>query len=367
MSSKEHKRIGRGNKREKVLFPVPDFQISLPEKYAELLHDLKLKIQATRLRAVLSANTELVLMYWDIGQVILEKQETEGWGARVIDRLSYDLQEAFPDMKGFSPRNLKYMRAFAYAWPDKQIVQELLAQLSWYQNLALLEKLKDADTRIWYAQQARQYGWSHNILKHQIALRLYERQGKLINNFSVTLPPSQSDMARQIFKDPYVFDFLGTAEPRREAELEQGLIDHVQKFLLELGSGFAFVGRQVHLELGDSDFYLDLLFYHLKLRCFVVTELKAGNLDPGHVSQLNMYMNVVDDVMRHSDDKPTIGLLLVKQKDKVVAEYCLRGYSKPIGIAEWETQITRSLPDDLKPSLPSIEEIERELEDGPER
>ncbi|PIP05152.1 MAG: DUF1016 domain-containing protein [Syntrophobacterales bacterium CG_4_8_14_3_um_filter_49_14] len=367
MSSKKHKRIGRGNEREKVLFPVPDFQISLPEKYAELLHDLKLKIQATRLRAVLSANTELVLMYWDIGQVILEKQETEGWGARVIDRLSYDLQEAFPDMKGFSPRNLKYMRAFASAWPDKQIVQELLAQLSWYQNLALLEKLKDADTRIWYAQQARQYGWSHNILKHQIALRLYERQGKLINNFSLTLPPSQSDMARQIFKDPYVFDFLGTAEPRREAELEQGLIDHVQKFLLELGTGFAFVGRQVHLELGDSDFYLDLLFYHLKLRCFVVTELKAGNLDPGHVSQLNMYMNVVDDVMRHPDDKPTIGLLLVKQKDKVVAEYCLRGYSKPIGIAEWETQITRSLPDDLKPSLPSIEEIERELEDGPER
>jgi len=367
MSSKEYKRIGRGNKREKVLFPVPDFQISLPEKYAELLHDLKLKIQATRLRAVLSANNELVLMYWDIGQVILEKQETEGWGARVIDRLSYDLQEAFPDMKGFSPRNLKYMRAFASAWPDKQIVQELLAQLSWYQNLALLEKLKDADTRIWYAQQARQYGWSHNILKHQIALRLYERQGKLINNFSLTLPPSQSDMARQIFKDPYVFDFLGTAEPRREAELEQGLIDHVQKFLLELGAGFAFVGRQVHLELGNSDFYLDLLFYHLKLRCFVVTELKAGNLDPGHVSQLNMYMNVIDDVMRHPDDKPTIGLLLVKQKDKVVAEYCLRGYSKPIGIAEWETQITRSLPDDLKPSLPSIEEIEREFEDGPER
>jgi predicted nuclease of restriction endonuclease-like (RecB) superfamily len=367
MSSKEHKRIGRGNKREKVLFPVPDFQISLPEKYAELLHDLKLKIQATRLRAVLSANTELVLMYWDIGQVILGKQETEGWGARVIDRLSYDLREAFPDMKGFSPRNLKYMRAFASAWPDKQIVQELLAQLSWYQNLALLEKLKDVDTRIWYAQQARQYGWSHNILKHQIALRLHERQGKLINNFSLTLPPSQSDMARQIFKDPYVFDFLGTAEPRREAELEQGLIDHVQKFLLELGAGFAFVGRQVHLELGDSDFYLDLLFYHLKLRCFVVTELKAGNLDPGHVSQLNMYMNVVDDVMRHPDDKSTIGLLLVKQKDKVVAEYCLRGYSKPIGIAEWETQITRSLPDDLKPSLPSIEEIERELEDGPER
>lgn len=361
MSSEKNKRIGRGRQKEKVLFPVPDLRIHLPENYAILLNDLKNKIQTTRLRTVLNANAELVLMYWEIGHIILQKQENEGWGAKVIDRLSYDLHEAFPDMKGFSPRNLKYMRAFAAAWPDKAIVQELLAQLSWYQNLALLEKIKDGDARIWYARQTREHGWSHNILKHQIELRLYERHGKLTNNFSLTLPPADSDMATQIFKDPYVFDFLGTAAPRLESELEQGLIDHVQKFLIELGAGFAFVGRQVHLELGDSDFYLDLLFYHLKLRSFVVIELKTGKLEPGHVSQLNMYMNVVDDVMCHPDDKPTIGLLLVKKKDKVVAEYCLNGYSKPMGIAEWETKLTQSLPENLKGSLPSIEEIEAEL------
>lgn len=362
MGSDNNKRIGRGREKEKVLFPVPDLQANMPENYAELLDELKSKIQTNRLRALLSANAELVLMYWDIGQIILGKQEKEGWGARVIDRLSRDLQEAFPDMKGFSPRNMKYMRAFASAWPDKQIVQRVIAQIPWRSVLAILDKVKSAENRLWYAQKTLEHGWSQPVLVHQIESRLIERQGKLTNNFGLTMPPAQSDMAQQIFKDPYLFDFLGTAEPRREAELEQGLIDHVQKFLLELGAGFAFVGRQVHLELGDSDFYLDLLFYHLKLRCFVVIELKAGKLEPGHVSQLNMYMNVVDDVMRHPDDKQTVGLLLVKQKDKIVAEYCLHGYSKPMGIAEWETQLTQSLPDDLKPSLPSVEEIERELE-----
>lgn len=229
MSSDKNKRIGRGRQKERVLFPIPDLQINMPENYAILLNDLKNKIQTTRLRTVLNANAELVLMYWEIGHIILQKQENEGWGAKVIDRLSYDLRTAFPDMKGFSPRNLKYMRAFATAWPDKAIVQELLAQLSWYQNLALLEKIKDGNAHIWYARQTREHGWSHNILKHQIELRLYERQGKLTNNFSLTLPPAESDMTTQIFKDPYVFDFLGTAAPRLESELEQGLIDHVQK------------------------------------------------------------------------------------------------------------------------------------------
>ena len=356
------KRKSRGKEKDQVLFPVPEPQLKLPNNYFSLLQEIKEKVASTRLKTVLKANEEMVLMYWEIGGSILEKQKVEGWGAKVIDRLSFDLREAFPDMKGFSSRNLKYMRAFAVAWSDKVIVQELLAQLSWYQNIALLEQLKDSTERIWYARQTRLNGWSHNILKHHIELRLYERQGKLTHNFELTLPPVQSDMAQQIFKDPYLFDFLGTTEPRLEAELEQGLMDHIQKFLLEIGAGFAFVGRQVHLELGGSDFYLDLLFYHLKLRCYVVIELKAGKLEPGHVSQLNMYMNVVDDVMRHPDDKETIGLLLVKQKNKVVAEYCLRGYEKPIGIAEWETKITQSLPDDLKPSLPSIEEIEKELE-----
>ena len=363
MSSDKNKRKTMGKEKDKVLFPFPESIAEQPEGYNEFLTTLHGKIKETRFRTVLQANATLVLMYWEIGACILEKQENEGWGAKVIDRLSFDLRQLFPDMKGFSPRNLKYMRAFAAAWKVKKIVQEVLAQLSWYQNIALLENLKDESARLWYAKKAREFGWSHNILKHQIELKLFDREGKLTNNFECTLPPMQSDMAKQIFKDPYLFDFLGTDEQRNESDLEQGLMEHVQKFLLELGSGFAFVGRQMHLELGDRDFYLDLFFYHLRLRCFIVIELKAGRLEAGHISQLNMYMNAVDDVLRHSEDKETIGLLLVKQKDKIMAEYCLKGYSKPMGIAEWENQLTRFLPNDLKTNLPSIEEIEREFKE----
>jgi len=354
-------RLYLGNKKDKVIFPVAPQSSKMPRSYAIFLSDLKKRIQQERLRVVLASNAALVNLYWDIGQGIIKKQEEEGWGAKVIDRLSMDLGKSFPDMKGFSPRNLKYMRAFAAAWPKRTIVQEVLAQITWYHNLALLDKLDDVQTRIWYARKTVEHGWSRNILAIQIDFQLHKRQGKAISNFPVALPPVDSDMAQQVFKDPYIFDFLGTADPRREAELEQGLVDHVQKFLLELGSGFAFVGRQVRLELGDSDFYIDLLFYHLKLRCYVVIELKAVEFDPGHVSKLNMYLNVVDDVLRHSDDKPTIGLLLVRKKNKMIAEYALRGYSSPIGVAEWETQITRALPETLKTSLPTIEELEEEL------
>jgi len=264
-------------------------------------------------------------------------------------------------MGGFSARNLKYMRKFADTWPEKAIVQGVLAQISWYHNLALLEKLKDSALRLWYARQTAEHGWSRNILVVQIETELHKRIGQTANNFEATLPPVESDMANQIFKDPYLFDFLGTAEVRLEAELERKLVDHLEKFLLELGQGFAFIGRQVHMEVGGDDFYIDMLFYHLKLRCYVVVELKAGKFCPGHVSQLTMYMNIVDDMMRHPDDKPTIGLLLVREKNHTVAKYALAGNTKPIGIAEWEQQITDSLPDDLKPSLPSIEEIEKEL------
>lgn len=357
------KRISRGKSKKDVLFPVAPAKSELPDTYSNILKDIKEKITATRLRTVISANTELILLYWDIGRLILQKQDEEGWGARVIDRLSYDLREAFPDMKGFSPRNLKYMRSFAGAWSDRSIVQRVVAQIPWRSNIALLDKLKSSEERLWYAERTLEFGWSQPVLIVQIESRLYERTGKAVTNFPATMPPADSDMAVQIFKDPYVFDFLGTGDFRRETELEQQLINHIQKFLLELGAGFAFVGRQVHLELGDSDFYLDLLFYHLKLRCYVVIELKAGKLEPGHISQLGMYLSVVDDVMRHPDDKPSIGLLLVKEKNRLIAEYALRGYNKPMGIAEWETQITRALPDDLKPSLPSIEDIEKELED----
>jgi predicted nuclease of restriction endonuclease-like (RecB) superfamily len=358
------KRKQRGIEKEQVVFPIGDKNLHLPAYYKA---DLKLiidRVRSSRLKIVLTANSEMVLLYHDIGAIILQRQKTSGWGAKIIDRLAADLKEQFPEMKGVSPRNLKYMRAFAQTWPKKAIVQEVLAQISWYHNIALLEKLDNNTSRLWYAKASREHGWSHNILGLQIQAHAHERHGKSTNNFGVALPNPESDMAQQIFKDPYLFDFLGTADIRREKELEDGLVLHVQKFLLELGAGFAFVGRQVHLELGGSDFYLDLLFYHLKLRCYVVIELKAGELDPGDVSQLNMYMNVVDDVLKHADDKKTIGLLLVKKKSKIIAEYCLRGYKNPIGIAAWEKAIQKGLPKNLKGSLPSIEEIEAEMSRG---
>ncbi len=354
-------RIFLGQNKPEVGFPIGSPLTTVPIDYNSFLVALKTRIRNERLRVVLASNTALVNLYWDIGNSILQKQTREGWGTKVIDRLSSDLSKEFPEMRGFSARNLKYMRTFASAWPDNTIVQRVVAQLPWRSNLALLDKIEDPKIRIWYAEKTLEYGWSKTILVHQIESGAYERKGKTTNNFSLSLPPPDSDMANQIFKDPYLFDFLGTADTRREKEIEQALVDHIQHFLLELGQGFAFVGRQVHLELGDSDFYLDLLFYHLKLRCYVVIELKAVEFDPGHVSKLNMYLNVVDDILRHPDDKPTIGLLLVKQKNKLVAEYALRGYTKPIGVAQWKTQITRTLPESLKSSLPSIKEIEKEL------
>ena len=357
-------RRSRGSAKPDVMMPVPDTLAGMPEGYPALLADIKERIVHERVKAVLSANAAMVLMYWDIGRAILERQHKEGWGAKVIDRLSHDLKTAFPDMTGFSPRNLKYMRTFADAWPERAIVQRTVAQLPWRSNLTLLDKLNDPEIRLWYAQKALELGMGKDMLVMQIETHLHERQGKAVNNFSAALPPADSDMTAQIFKDPYIFDFLGTADPRREAELEQKLIDHIQQFLLELGQGFAFVGRQVHLEIGDSDFFLDLLFYHLHLRCYVVIELKAGKFEPGHISQLNMYLNVVDDLLRHTDDKPSIGLLLVKDKNRTVVEYSLAGYIKPIGVAQWERHITQSLPDDLKSSLPSVAEIEAELEGG---
>jgi len=350
-----------GRTGEEASFPVPPVLREMPHDYALTLEELKARIQEERLRAVLSANAAMVLLYWDIGCVILDRQQQEGWGAKVIDRLSADLRQAFPDMRGLSPRNLKYMRAFASTWPERRIVQEVLAQITWYHNIALLEKLDDAQTRLWYVRKTIANGWSHSILAMQIENAAHEREGKAITNFPATLPPPDSDMAAQVFKDPYLFDFLGTADPRREKEVEQALMDHLQRFLLELGVGFAFVGRQVHLELGSQDFYLDLLFYHLKLRCFVVVELKAVAFDPSFVGKLNLYLSAVDDLMRHSDDKPTIGLLLCRSKNRLIVEYALRDLKKPIGVAQWQTKIVKSLPKELRGSLPTIEELEKEL------
>jgi predicted nuclease of restriction endonuclease-like (RecB) superfamily len=313
------------------------------------------------------ANAELVLAYWDIGRVVLGRQRRQGWGAKVIDRLSVDLRQAFPGMQGLSSRNLNYMRAFAAAWPQRPIVQAVLAQISWYPNLALIEKLDDAETRIWYARRALQEGWSRNVLALSISSGLHQRQGRAQTNFEATLPPGDSDTATQIFKDPYLFDFLGTTDLRHERQIEQGLVDHMQRFLLELGAGFAFVGRQVPLEVGDQDFQLDLLFYHLKLRCFVVIELKTGPFEPAFAGQMNLYLSAVDDLLRHAVDRPTIGLLLCRERNRLVVEYALRDVRKPIGVAQWETRLVGSLPADLRSTLPTVEEIERELGDPDRR
>ena len=354
-------RGSRGRMRDGASFPVPPPRAALARDYAEMLSEIKQRIQQERLRVVLAANSAMILLYWDIGRMILDRQERAGWGAKVIDRLSADLRAATPEMQGLSPRNLKYMRTFAAAWPDRKMVQRVVAQLPWRQNIALLERLGDEKTRLWYAEQTLQHGWSQPILCLQIDGRAHERHGKALTNFKATLPPADSDMAGQVFKDPYLFDFLGTADPRREREVEQALVDHIQRFLLELGSGFAFVGRQVPLEVGDQDFQIDLLFYHLKLRCYVVVELKAVSFDPAFVGQLNLYLSAVDDLLRHPADKPTIGLLLCRAKNKVVVEYALRDLKKPIGVSHWETRLVEKLPANLKGSLPTVEEIEAEL------
>ena len=330
-----------------------------PEGYGEWLVDLKGRIHIAQQRATLAVNRELVLLYWQIGRDILARQADQGWGAKVIERLAHDLRAAFPEMKGFSPRNLKYMRAFAEAWPDALFVQEVLAQLPWYHQLALLDKLPGPQTRSWYAAQAIEHNWSRNILVMQIETRLLERSGKAVTNFNANLPSPQSDLARESLKDPYRFDFLGLTDKAQEREVEHALVKHVTEFLLELGAGFAFVGRQVLLDVGGDEFFIDLLFYHLKLRCYVVIELKAGKFKPEHLGQLGFYMTAVDRQIKGEHDTPTIGLLLCKSKNKIVAEYALGDKAQPMGIAEYK--LLESLPAELQTSLPSIEQIEREL------
>lgn len=366
MTKKNHSRKTNGLAREKkgIVLPVPNSLSDMPKSYIDFISDLKKRIRQERTKTLLSANSTLILLYWDIGTAILAKQKKEGWGAKIIDRMSHDLKEEFKEMNGFSPRNLKYMRKFSDAWPKKELVQRTVALIPWRSNIAILDKIKDHKTRLWYAEQTLKNGWSRDVLVFQVESQLHKRIAKTANNFEVALPPLDSDMANQIFKDPYIFDFLGTADTRREKELENKLIEHLEKFLLELGQGFAFVGRQVHLEFSDQDFYIDLLFYHLKLRCYIVIELKSRKLKPEYISKLNMYMNIVDDIMRHPNDKKTIGLLLVKEKNHTLAQYALAGYTNPIGVAEWEKQITDSLPDELKTTLPTIEEIEKELDKG---
>lgn len=330
-----------------------------PEGYPDWLGEIKAQIHEARQRASQALNLELVTLYWKIGNSILIRQGQQGWGAKVIDRLAHDLRTNFPEMKGFSSRNLKYMRAFADGWPDPEMVQQLLHKLPWGHNLVLLDKLPGPETRRWYAAKAVEHNWSRNILVMQIESRLLERSGTAVTNFSLTLPKPESDLARESLKDPYRFDFLGLTDEAQEREIEHALVKHVTDFLLELGAGFAFVGRQVLLDVGGDEFFIDLLFYHLKLRCYVVIELKAGKFKPEHLGQLSFYLTAVDAQVKHPLDGPTIGLLLCKSKNKVVAEYALRGKDQPLGVAEY--QLVESLPPELQTSLPSIEQIEREL------
>jgi predicted nuclease of restriction endonuclease-like (RecB) superfamily len=342
--------------------PKPASLITPPTGYADWLVDLKTRIHSAQQRAALAVNRELVLLYWQIGRDILERQAEQGWGAKVIERLSQDLRSAFPYMQGFSPRNLKYMRAFAEAWPDEPFVQEVLARLPWYHQLALLDKLPDSAARTWYAARAIENNWSRNVLVMQIETCLRERSGGAVTNFATTLPGPQSDLARESLKDPYRFDFLGLTEEAQERAVESALVRHVTGFLLELGAGFAFVGRQVLLDVGGEEFFIDLLFYHLKLRCYVVVELKSGRFRPEHLGQLGFYLTAVDRQVKSGQDNPTIGLLLCKSKNRIVAEYALGDKNQPMGIAEY--QLLQSLPESLQASLPSVEQIERELAVG---
>jgi len=342
-------------------FPDVPAGTSMPTWYPDLLTSVSRHLTTGHRRAVSAANTELVATYWAIGREILDRQEREGWGTKVIDRLSADLKHRFPDATGLSPRNLKYMRAFAAAWPKEAIVQRSAAQLPWRHHQYLLDKLGEPSLRQWYAGRAVEEGWSRDILAHQISTRLHDRAGKAITNFAATLPPDDSELAQQATRDPYLFDFLTLDDDLRERDLEQGLIDHVQRFLLELGQGFALVGRQVRLVLAGDEFFCDLLFYHVRLHRYVVIELKAVPFEPAFVGQLGMYIAAVDDLLAQPEDNATIGLLLCRTKNNVVAEYALRSQSVPIGVAEWTTAITTSLPTELAATLPSIATLEAEL------
>ncbi|QWP77947.1 DUF1016 family protein [Lysobacter sp. K5869] len=331
--------------------------IRAPRGYATLLDEIKQRVGQARLRASLSVNRELIVLYWSIGRDILARQEREGWGAKTIDRLAADLSRAFPEMTGFSARNLKYMRSFAEAWPDAAIVQQVVAQLPWGNNLRLIEAVKSAEEREWYARQAIEHGWGRTVLLHQIDSGLYARQGKALTNFSRTLPTRQSELAQQIVKDPYSFDFLSLGPQAQERDLERGLIDHLRSLIMELGKGFAFVGNQYPLDIGGQDYFLDLLFYHLHLRCFVVFELKMEEFKPEFAGKMNFYLSAIDDTLRHADDQPTIGIVLCKSRNRIVVEYALRDSLKPVGVAEYK--LSAALPARLRKALPTAADLKR--------
>lgn len=327
------------------------------ESYAEFLEQLKARILEAQIRAAAAANRELLHLYWQIGRDIVLRQEREGWGTAVIERLAGDLGRLFPGVAGFSARNLWRMRAFYLAYPSGfGISATAVAEIPWGHHVVLLEKLKDSDQRQWYARAAIENGWSRNVLVHQIEGNLHRRQGKALTNFQRVLPAPQSDLAQGSLKDPYLFDFLSLGSEAHERDLERALLAHVRKFLLELGAGFALVGSQYHLEVGGEDFYIDILFYHLELRCYVVIDLKSGPFQPEHAGKMSFYLSAVDNLLRKPGDGPTIGLILCKDQNRLVAEYSLQGLHNPIGLATYQL-----MPEHLREVLPSPAQLETEL------
>lgn len=372
-------RHSRGRARkEGASFPVPPSISGMPADYVAVLAGLKQRIAAAQARAALAVSRELIALYWHVGATIVQRQANAGWGDAVVERLAHDLRRAFPDLEGFSPRNIWRMRAFFLAWSvttkkltravsetgTKQAAKKLpqaVSAIPWGHNIVLLQQLDRPDERLWYAEQALAHGWSRTVLRAQIAKKAHTRQGKATTNFARALQPPQSELAQQALKDPYTFDFLTVGRQAHERVTERELLAHIREFLLELGAGFAFIGNQVKLTVSDMDYFIDLLFYHVRLRCYVVVELKATAFTPEHAGKMNFYLSAVDDLLKHCDDQPSIGLLLCRSRNRVQVEYALRDIRKPIGVAEWETKLVEKLPEDLKGSLPTVEEIEAEL------
>lgn len=329
----------------------------LNNNYASLLEELKTEISTARIRAHLSVNREMIHLYWRIGRQILARQESEGWGSKVIENISKDLRKEFPEMKGLSYQNISYMRQFAIEYNDKQFLQQPIGEIPWGHNITIFSKLKDNNERFWYIHKTIENGWSRNVLSLQIQSNLYARDGRSINNFEATLPAAQSDLANQILKDPYNLEFLDIQDKLHERKFEEKLIEHIRNFLLELGQGFAFIGNQYHIELDEEDYYLDLLFYHVKLKCYVVIELKTGKFKPEYAGKLNFYLNLMDKKIKDKSDNPTIGLILCEDKKGITVEYAIEGINKPIGVSSFK--LTETLPDQLKKYLPSSEVLNR--------
>ncbi len=334
--------------------------INLPATYSNFLIGLKLRIRSAQSKAALAVNQQMIHLYHEIGIEILNRQNQEKWGSKIIDRLALDLKEAFPNLKGFSSRNLKYMRQFAEKCPDLTIGQQPAAQLPWFHIVTILTKIDRAEHREWYAQQSVQESWSRLTLQKNIENKLIDRRGKAINNFEQNLTQN-ANTAREILKDPYIFDFLSLTNEANESQIENALVKHITQFLLELGSGFAFVSQQYQINVNGDEFFLDLLFYHIKLKCYVVIELKNEEFKPTHIGQLNFYLTAIDAKLKTSVDEPTIGILLCKEKNHLVAQYALNGVQKPIGVAEY--QLVKSLPEKLADKLPSVEELEIQLDE----